>query len=323
MGTRPGFSATDLPSSDSREAAPNALGFDDGYRRTMVQQIWVTTSAGDIAVSTYGDDGVSLLLLHGALSDGSFWDATVRCLVPLGYRCVVPTLPLGSHERPLLPGADRSPSGLASLVAELVATLGLRRVIVVGTDSGGALTQLLMGRHPGTVDRAVLAGCDAYEYFLPPVFRYLRLLARIPGGMRVVGLTMRSRLMRRMPLAFGWLTRSGVTNEQAKRWSHPLLTSAGVRGDLAAALIGMRPKVLLDNVDGLRAFPRPVLLAWGDYDRAFPRRLAERLGRDLPDARLVTIPGSAAFSALDAPETLATEIDTFLRSAPHGPGGLR
>ena len=55
-----------------------------------------------------------------------------------------------------------------------------------------------------------------------------------------------------------------------------------------------------------------MLLAWSDDDRAFPRHLAERLARTLPNARLATVPDSAAFSPLDNPAALAALIRAFL-----------
>jgi pimeloyl-ACP methyl ester carboxylesterase len=62
-------------------------------------------------------------------------------------------------------------------------------------------------------------------------------------------------------------------------------------------------------------FPRPVLIAWGDDDRLFPRSLAVRLAQDLPHSRLVTLTDCAAFAALDQPEQLASCIDEHLRES--------
>ena len=50
-----------------------------------------------------GGDGPAVLFLHGALVDGTLWDRVVERLPD--HRCLVPTLPLGSHTPPV---ADRS-----------------------------------------------------------------------------------------------------------------------------------------------------------------------------------------------------------------------
>ena len=100
------------------------------------------------------------------------------------YRCVVPDLPLGSHRTPMSPGADLSPPGLAKLIADFIEALDLDDVTLVANDTGGALSQLVVTRHPERIGRLVLTPCDAYENFLPPAFRYLQALARVPGGVR-------------------------------------------------------------------------------------------------------------------------------------------
>ena len=74
------------------------------------------------------------------------------------------------------------PSGLARLIADFIEALGLDGVTLVANDTGGALCQLVVTRHPERIGRLVLTPCDAYENFLPPAFRYLQPLARIPGG---------------------------------------------------------------------------------------------------------------------------------------------
>jgi pimeloyl-ACP methyl ester carboxylesterase len=88
----------------------------------------------------------------------------------------------------------------------------------------------------------------------------------------------------------------------------------------------MHPRHTLAAAEANRDFPRPVLIAWGDDDRLFRRRLAERLAADLPQARLVTIADCAAFAAVDQPQHLATLIhqhlqhtDTPADSAPDSP----
>lgn len=69
--------------------------------------------------------------------DGSLWRQVVRDLHP-DYRCVVPTLPVGSHRWPMRPDADLSLHGLAKLQAEFVEALDLGDVTLVRPRSGYA-----------------------------------------------------------------------------------------------------------------------------------------------------------------------------------------
>src|SRR2546423_7145894 len=101
--------------------------------------------------------------------------------------------------------ADLSPPALARMIVELIDRLGLERPIVVANDTGGALTQIAMAEHGDKLGPVVLACCDAFENFFPPLFRYLSVTARLPGAALLLGQTMRVKPAQRLPIAFGWL----------------------------------------------------------------------------------------------------------------------
>jgi pimeloyl-ACP methyl ester carboxylesterase len=70
----------------------------------------VELSAGTIEYQDTGGDGPVLVFLPGLTMDGSLWRKVVPGLAP-DYRCMLPTLPLGGHRRPMRPGSPRtSPS---------------------------------------------------------------------------------------------------------------------------------------------------------------------------------------------------------------------
>ena len=113
--------------------------------------------------------GEPLLFVHGALVNGDLWRKVVPLLADR-HRCIVPDLPLGSHELPLGAGADLSPPGLARLVADLVPALGLERATLVANDTGGAIAQIVAAHHAVRVERLVLTSCDAFDNFFPSAF---------------------------------------------------------------------------------------------------------------------------------------------------------
>jgi pimeloyl-ACP methyl ester carboxylesterase len=276
----------------------------------------VRTRSGRVRVRDTGGTGRPLLLVHSLLVDPDLYAALVPLLTARGYRCVLPELPLGGHALPLDAGADLGPPGLARLLVEVLDALGLQRVSVLGVDTGGALTQLLMAHHRERVDAVVLTACDAYEDFPPR--SALGLLFRPlfwPGVLAVMATALRLALVRRL-LVLRPITHRGVDDATLVRWTRPL-RDRRVRRDVQAAFAGMHPRHTLAAAEANRDFPRPVLVAWGDDDRLFRRHLAERLVRDLPHARAVTLEDCAAFAAVDQPEALAALVDAHLReSAP-------
>lgn len=271
----------------------------------------VDLTQGTIAYRESGPaDGPAVVLVHGAFVDGTLWRKVVPELEG-SLRCVVPDLPLGSHRTPMNTGADLTPPGLAQLIAEFIERLGLDDVTLVGNDTGGALCQLVVTRHPERVGRLVLTPCDAYENFLPPAFRYLQVLARVPGGVGMVAQSMRIPAMRRTPIAFGWLAKRPIPAEVLAAWTESLIGDAAIRRDAREVLRGISKRYTLEAATKLREFEGPTMLAWATEDRFFKPKFAERLAADIPGSRLEWIDDSRTFVSEDQPERLAGLIREF------------
>jgi pimeloyl-ACP methyl ester carboxylesterase len=78
----------------------------------------VALKAGTIEYDDVGA-GPVVVLAHGLAMDGAQWRHVVAGLRP-DHRCLLPTLPLGAHRRPMRPDADLSLRGLGSLLAEFL-----------------------------------------------------------------------------------------------------------------------------------------------------------------------------------------------------------
>jgi pimeloyl-ACP methyl ester carboxylesterase len=271
----------------------------------------VDTPHGRVRVRDTGGNGPPVLLVHSLLLDPDLYATVVPLLTAQGYRCVLPELPLGGHALPLRADADLTPPGLARLLVEVLDALELRQVHVVGVDTGGALTQLLMSQHRDRVGAVVLTGCDAYEHFPPRtwvgrLFTPLFLAPALFTGAHALRLRAVRKLLLLPPV-----THRGADDATLVRWTTPL-RHPDVRRDVHKAFWAMRPEHTLAAARSNRDFPRPVLIAWGDDDRLFPTSLAVRLAADLPHSRLVTLTDCAAFASLDQPEQLAEHIHEHL-----------
>ncbi len=255
--------------------------------------------------------GEPLVFVHGALVNANLWRKVVPRLAPR-FRCVTLDLPLGSHQLPM-PAADLSATGLADLVAEAVAALDLPSPTLVANDTGGALSQIALARHPELASRLVLTSCDAYDNFPPRFFRVLLWPTRFPALARALFAPLRLRAARNTPLAFGWLTRAGLDARAGDSYVLPILTEPAIGADFARFAPDARHT--LDAIERLRGQHRPVLIAWSREDRFFPPEHARRLAADLPGARLEWIDGAYTFSMEDQPERLAGLIDRFVRDS--------
>lgn len=257
--------------------------------------------------------GPPIVFLHGLLMAGSLWEGVIAQLADR-YRCIAPDLPLGGHSPALDPAADTSPPGVARLVANLLEALNLDAVTLVGNDTGGAIAQLVATRHPERIGRLALTNCDAYENFLPPLFRYLQIAARVPGATDLALQSMRIKPLRWTPLTFGWLSKGRLDGALLDSWLYPAMQDAGVRRDARKLLRGIHASDTIRAAEELRTFDRPTLIAWAPEDRVFTVRYAERLAADIPDARLELIEDSLTLTAIDQPARTATLIADFVGS---------
>jgi pimeloyl-ACP methyl ester carboxylesterase len=269
----------------------------------------VELSQGTIEYSEQGE-GAPLVFVHGLLVDGRLWRKVVPPLAQ-GHRCVVPDWPLGAHRRALNATADRSPRGIANLIADFIAALELEDVTIVANDTGGAISQILASERPERLRALVLTNCDCLENFLPPLVRPLQWLAHMPGAYWTLSRIMRSARLRRSKLGFGMLSRTGIPDEITAAWAAPLSDRA-VRADVVATLKAIDSRDTLAAAERLGERPLPTLLAWAPEDLLFPVRFAERLAATIPGARLELIPASRAFVPEDQPEQLARLVTSFV-----------
>ena len=275
----------------------------------------IELSVGTIEYEDTGGPGPTVLLLHGLLMDAALWSETVADL-SADHRCVVPTLPMGAHRRPVRGDADLSLPGLTGLVGELLDRLDLRDVTVVGNDTGGAIVQLLIGDGAARVGRAVLVSCEAFDN-LPPGLagRTLALAAKLPP--RLLGLfaqQMRLRPLRRLPLSFGWLTKRG--DAVTARWMRPVMKDRAIRRDTARLLraVFADKTILVGAAERLAGFDRPALVVWAKDDRVMPPDHGRRLAALLPQGTLVEVDDSYTLVPLDQPTRLARHIRRFTQA---------
>lgn len=266
--------------------------------------------AGTIRYREAGE-GKPVVFVHGFLVDGRLWDGVVDALSDR-CRCIAPDWPIGAQQVAMKPDADLSPYGIAAIVASFLEALDLEDVTIVGNDSGGAMSQVLVTRHPERIARLVLTNCDTHENFPPGVFKAMPPLAKLPGGMAVLSAPFRVGALARA--AFKPFARTSIPPELVSSWMAPGLNDPGVKRDARKVTAGMNKRYTLEAAEKLRGTELPILLTWAPGDRFFPMKYAQRLAAET-GARIVEIPDAATFVPLDQPGRLADEIAAFAGAA--------
>lgn len=285
---------------------------DDGFEGFVSGT--VELSAGRIHYREAGT-GEPLVFVHGFGAGGNLWSETAEALAG-SHRCILPELPFGAHPEAMRADADLSPAGAARLVAELLAALELDSVTLVGNDSGGAISQIVVTEHPERIGRLVLTNCDCFEEFPPGRFKLLTKALRVPGFTTLLATAMRLDFIRRSPLAYGELAARPIDGELLDSWLRPALVDHGVRRDLRKFGSGLDPRYTMHAAERLPQLSIPALLVWGEDDRFFTVEMAERLAAAIPDSRLIRVPDARTFVSLDLPERLTAEIAAFVGATP-------
>jgi len=268
-------------------------------------------TAGTIEYEDSGGDGPVLVLLAGGAMDGSVWDPVVEELRG-EFRCVVPTLPLGAHRKPMRRDADLTLAGYGVMVGELLERLDLREATLVQNDHAAALVHA--GENPTRVARLVISSCEAFENYPPGIAgQNLRLLALLPGGLFAAMQALRLRALRRLPITFGWMSKRPLPDELLDRWLEPLQSQRGVRRDLSRYAGSARRRQMVAVCERLRSFERPALIVWTPEDKIARPEHGKRFAALLPDARLVEVADSYTLIMRDQPQVFARAIREFVQ----------
>jgi pimeloyl-ACP methyl ester carboxylesterase len=142
------------------------------------------------------------------------------------------------------------------------------------------------------------------------------LAAKVPDGLNATVQPLRLRPLRRLPIAFGWMSKRPVPDEVMDEWLEPMLAQRAIRRDFRKYLRAVDKRDTLEAAERLRSFDRPALVVWAKEDRVMPLQHGRRLAELLPRGRLVVIPDSYTLIPEDRPQELACVIREFVRDTP-------
>jgi pimeloyl-ACP methyl ester carboxylesterase len=272
----------------------------------------VELSAGGVEYEDSGGEGPVLVLIGGLAMDWRLWRETIG-LLGAEYRCIAPTMPLGSHRRPMGPDADLSLVGMGRIIAELLERLDLDEVTLVFNDWGGGQTMVshdLLDR----VGRLVLTSCEAFDNYPPGMAGSAALLsARVPGGISVMRQTILRRPTRRLPMVYGQMSKRGVPDELIRSWLEPL-ARAEIQRDLRKYVGDVRNgrREMEAATPALARFEKPVLIVWDSEGKMMPTEHGRRLADAFPNARLVEVEDSYTLLPIDRPDAVAAALREFV-----------
>ncbi|QNG20326.1 alpha/beta hydrolase [Rhodococcus triatomae] len=272
----------------------------------------IDLSAGTVEYLDTGGAGPVLVFVHGLTMDGTVWRKVVDALVP-DFRCILPTLPLGSHRIPMRADADLSLRAMGLLVGEFVAALDLREVTLVQNDWGGVQVLIAHG-DTSRLAGVVLTPSEAFDNYPPGLpGRAVAVAVALPGGARALMWSLKFRAMRRAPGGWGWMSKRPIPDEVMDGWFRPATEDPLIRRDLVKYARSVpADATLLRWAEANRAFDRPVRVLWATEDRVMPREHGRRLAELYPRGELHEVDDSYTLVPEDCPEAIVSAIRDFV-----------
>ncbi|MEQ1515874.1 MAG: alpha/beta hydrolase [Usitatibacteraceae bacterium] len=270
---------------------------------------FVRTPFGNIAYVEQGEGEVALFL-HGFPLNSFQWRHALERL-SFYRRCIAPDfLAMGSTE--VAEGQDVGPDAQAGMIIAFMDALAIEAVDLVASDSGGAIAQLLVARHPRRVRTVLLTNCDS-EIECPP-----------PALMPVIKLSKQGRYVdewlvpwqkdkrrARSVQGFGgmcYAERENPSDAAIDAYFAPLMASAQRKSLVHAYAIALEGNSLAGIGAALKRSDIPTRILWGKGDTIFSAKGAEHLGRAFGNSLGVRyLEESKLFWPEERPDVIAEE----------------
>jgi pimeloyl-ACP methyl ester carboxylesterase len=257
----------------------------------------------------HGTDG-AIVLLHDIIGGATAWRDVLPQLAATNRAVyAIDMLGYGLSDRPW--PADTSIWGHADALAFFFNQINLTDTVLVGCGIGGGVAQVLATRlDRERVASLVLVDSTCYEYSVAPDWPLpdmkksqdpdMAKQAKVEDMMRELRETVPNGSQN--PDRF---------KEIMEEWIEPW------DSELGKELLYQQIRLLLPSYSNsvasdLKVMRKPTLIIWGENDRQIPLKLAQRLHHDIPESRLVIIPGAGHLILFDAPGQVASALADFV-----------
>ncbi len=257
--------------------------------------------------------GDAALFLHGAPLNGFQWRGAIDRLSAC-RRCIAPDfMGLGYSQIParqsLAAGAQ------ATMLAALLDALAIRQVDIIASDSGGAVAQLFVVRHPERVRTLLLTDCDVEPDSPPAKVKPAIEMARAGTLADATAKWLVDKALARATFgAAVYRDPAGFADETIEYYVAPLVSSPLRRAQYHAFHVALEPDPLAGIEAALKRSPVPVRIVWGASDDIFAPADADYLDRTFPQSRGVRrVPGAKLFFPEEFPDIIAEEARRLWR----------
>lgn len=270
---------------------------------------FLETRFGRIAYLERGA-GDAALFLHGFPLNSFQWRGAIERLSPY-RRCVAPDF-MGLGYTEVAEGQSYAPAAQSDMLVTLLDRLSIRTVDLIANDSGGAIAQLFVTRHPERVRTLLLTNCDTEKDCPPPALLPVIELAR--AGTYVdewLAPWLADKALARSEKGIGGMCYSQPvhpTDEAIESYFAPLVQSPRGKAQVHAYTLALEANALAGIEAALRRCTVPTRILWGTGDTIFSPESPDYLDRTLAQSRGVRrVPGAKLFFPEEYPDLIAEE----------------
>lgn len=262
---------------------------------------WFESSVGPVH---YIDEGAGrpLVLFHGN-PDWSFLYRKMVLALRGRFRCIAMDYPgFGLSVHPA--GYGYTAREHADVIAELIGSLDLQDMIVMGQDWGGPIGMSVATRYHERVGGLVMGNTWYW-----PEGGMMGVFSRVMGSPPLQWL-IRHRNFFVSPLMKRTL-RTEISDEEFEHYLAVVPTTESRRGiaEFPKQIIDAHPWLAELEAAALPLRSKPILLPWGMKDPAFGRqKIIDYWLRAFPQATLLTLPDAGHYIQEDAPDEISGAI---------------
>jgi haloalkane dehalogenase len=292
-----------------RASAPSANEDDAAARRYDEERRFATVTAGRIAYIDRGK-GPAALFLHGFPLSSFQWRGAIDRLS--GHRrCLAPDL-MGLGYTEVAHGQSVTPAAQTDMITAFLDRLGVGQVDLIANDSGGAVAQLLVAKHPERVRSLLLTNCDVETDSPPAALLPVIDLARA-GIYPDLWLEpwLRHKDVARSPTGLGGMCYSNPAHPSdvaLEQYLAPIVASPERKALVNQYTLGLTPNPLQGIEPVLRQCTVPTRIIWGMSDTIFSPRSPDYLAGILRQVTGIRrIRGAKLFFPEEYPDIIADE----------------
>ncbi|HEY7640725.1 MAG TPA: alpha/beta hydrolase [Steroidobacteraceae bacterium] len=258
--------------------------------------------------------GKAALFLHGAPLNGFQWRGALERLSAQRHCIALDFMGLGYSEIP--EQQSLAADAQTEMVVAFLDALAIRTVDIVASDSGGAVAQLLVARHPERVRTLLLTNCDVEPDSPPPKVKPVIEMARAGTLADATAKWLTDKALARSTFgAAVFRDPSRFADETIEYYVTPLVGTPLRRAQYHAYHIALEPNPLAGIEAALKNSRVPVRIVWGASDDIFAQQDADYLDRTFPRSRGVRrVPEAKLFFQEEFPDVIAEEARRLWRA---------